>query len=228
MRGKGAQQPLVNLMATRNLYLASTNPGKLREFRDAAVEYGIRIEVAPGMAQRPPCIEDGETFEANARKKALYYAAGVQGPVFADDSGICIDALGGAPGVHSARYAGLGASDEDNNRKLIAELRHAADSGKALERLPGSEERIGRFAAHYLCIIAMVEDGKVLTVTEGRVDGVIVDNPEGSGGFGYDPYFFYPPFGKTFAEITPEEKFRVSHRGIAFRKLLEYLRRHEG
>ncbi|HEX5482265.1 MAG TPA: non-canonical purine NTP pyrophosphatase [Terriglobia bacterium] len=215
-------------MTSRNLYLASVNPGKLREFREAALEYGIRIESAPGLSQRAPCIEDGETFEANACKKALYYAAGVQGLVFADDSGICVDALGGAPGVHSARYAGLQASEEDNNRKLMTELRRAPDSGKTQERPPGSRERIGGFTAHYLCLIALVEDGEVLTVTEGRVDGVIVDSPRGSGGFGYDPYFFYPPFGKTFAEITPEEKFTVSHRGIAFRKLLDYLRRHEG
>lgn len=211
-------------MTLSKLYLASTNPGKLREFREAALEYGIQIEAVPGMADLPACIEDGETFEANASKKALHYAVYAPGLIFADDSGICVDALGGAPGVHSARFSGLQASDGDNNRKLIAELRRVAAARNASEDLQIPTEAPFRgFPAHYLCVIALAEDGKVLTLTEGRVDGLIIQIPRGGGGFGYDPYFFYPPLGKTFAEISPQEKFTVSHRGIAFRKLLDYL-----
>src|SRR5579885_2286876 len=119
------------------LYLASTNPGKLREFREAALAYGVRVEAVPGIECLPPCVEDGETFSANARKKALHYAARASGLVFADDSGICVDALGGAPGVYSARYAGPGATDEMNNQKLIAELRRtAAGDNRLALRVP--------------------------------------------------------------------------------------------
>lgn len=210
-------------MAPSKLYLASTNPGKLREFREAALEYGIRIEAVPAMAQLPPCIEDGETFEANASKKALHYAAYARGLIFADDSGICVDALRGAPGVHSARYSGAQASDADNNRKLIAELRRVANAHHASKGFEIPEEAPFKgFSAYYQCVIALAEGRKILTLQEGRVDGIIIETPQGNSGFGYDPYFFYPPLGKTFAEITSEEKFTVSHRGIAFRKLLDY------
>ncbi len=193
------------------LFLASTNPGKLREFRDAARGFNIVVESVPELCALPHCIEDGDTFEANARKKALHYAALVHGPVFADDSGICVDALGGAPGVYSARFSGAEASDEENNQKLVAELR-------------GSDGTWHDSAAHYVCVIVLAEGSEVLRVVEGRADGRIVYPPRGSGGFGYDPYFFYPPLGKTFAELAPHEKFAVSHRGIAFRKFLKSLR----
>ncbi len=148
------------------------------------------------------------TFEENARKKALHYSRHVPGPVFADDSGICVDALDGAPGVHSARFAGEGATDAENNAKLLAELRRAMSRSRE---------------AHYVCVIALAEGGKVLAVTEGRADGQIAETPSGSGGFGYDPYFYHLPLAKTFAELSPEEKFGVSHRGIAFRTLLEFV-----
>jgi len=192
-----------------SLLLASANPGKLREFRDAAAARGVSIEPVPGLRGLPPCIEDGHTFEENARKKALHYSASVAGKVFADDSGICVDVLDGAPGVRSARFAGVDADDNANNARLIAELRGVPREART---------------AHYVCVIALAEGNRVLTVVEGRADGIIVETPRGSGGFGYDPYFFYPPLGKTFAELTPEEKFAVSHRGEAFRKLLDYLR----
>lgn len=206
------------------LYLASTNPGKLREFHEAALARGIVVEAVPGIERLPLCVEDGETFAANARKKALHYAAWTQGLIFADDSGICVDALGGAPGVYSARYSGPGATDEMNNQKLIAELRQkAAGDGQHAFRAPIAAPPGTGFPAHYECIIALAQKERILTLTEGRVDGVIIETPRGSGGFGYDPYFFYPPFGKTFAEITAEEKFAVSHRGVAFRKLLDFM-----
>jgi len=208
---------LVTRHSSLTLFLASANSGKLREFRAAAAARGIALEPAPGIDTLPPCVEDGATFEANARRKALHYSAYVDGPVFADDSGICVDALGGAPGSHSARWAGPDADDKANNQKLLAELRLLeADKGTAR---PAPTSR----AAHYVCVIVLAESGQIRTVVEGRVDGLIVDTPRGAGGFGYDPYFFYPPLGKTFAELTPEEKFAVSHRGEAFRKLLDWL-----
>ncbi len=191
------------------LYLASSNPGKLREFSAAALARGIRVEPLPGFKSLPACIEDGNSFEENARKKALHYSAFVSGAVFADDSGINVDALGGAPGIFSARFAAPDATDDENNRKLIEELREA-------------DSRSTR-AAHYVCVIALAQGGRILCVTEGRADGVILDEPRGTGGFGYDPYFFYAPLGMTFAELQPGEKYAVSHRGKAFRQLLDLI-----
>jgi XTP/dITP diphosphohydrolase len=204
-------------LTTLKLYLASANPGKLREFCAAAAARGIALEAVPGIESLPLCLEDGPTFEANARKKALHYSAYVNGLVFADDSGICVDALGGAPGILSARFAGAGADDAANNQKLRAELRLVeASKGTACPTLTGR-------TARYVCVIALAERGQIVTVVEGRVDGFILDAPRGCGGFGYDPFFFYPPQGKTFAELSPEEKSAVSHRGEAFRKLLDFL-----
>ena len=229
------------LMIPRSpLYLASSNPGKLREFSAAASARGILVEPLPGFESLPACIEDGGTFEENARKKALHYSAHVSGPVFADDSGISVDLLAGAPGIFSARFAGPDATDDENNRKLLAEL-HRADEelrlaqtyvegsanpkacfeGRAAAPAPGYQAI--RRSAHYVCLIAMAQAGRILYVAEGRADGIILDEPRGTGGFGYDPYFFYPPLGKTFAELKAEEKFEVSHRGKAFRQLLDRL-----
>lgn len=203
----------------RTLYLASTNPGKLREFRAAALPHGVLVEALPGISQLPPCIEDGETFEANACKKALHYAAFTEDLVFADDSGICVDALGGTPGVYSARFAGPHATDEANNETLLEELKAIPKNGDLLLSFPWGEA----FRAHYECVIALAQKGTILATAEGRVEGGIITAPRGRGGFGYDPYFFYPPLGQTFAEVSAEEKFAVSHRGIAFRRLLERL-----
>lgn len=190
------------------VFLASTNPGKLREFRRAAEGRGIEVELLPGIENRPVCVEDGNTFEENACKKALYYSQWHDGMIFADDSGISVDALGSGPGVYSARYAGPQADDEANNRKLLRELVGVPPSGRT---------------AHYVCVIALARRGTILTVVDGRADGLITEGPTGTGGFGYDPYFYYPPLNKTFAELRIEEKFEISHRGKAFRKLLEYL-----
>ena len=190
------------------VYLASSNRGKLREFRHAAEGRGIELELLPGIGNLPVCVEDGSTFEENACKKALYYTQWTDRMVFADDSGISVDALGSGPGVYSARYAGPEADDEANNSKLLQEL----------AGLPPSER-----TAHYVCVIALARRGRVLAVLEGRADGQIIEQPMGTGGFGYDPYFYYPPLKRTFAELSIEEKFEVSHRGEAFRKLLEFL-----
>ncbi len=190
------------------LYVASSNPGKLREFSQAAALRHVTVEPLPDFAKIPLCVEDGATFEENARKKAIHYSEGFSGYVFADDSGICVDALGGAPGVYSARFAGPNATDAQNNQHLLSELHRIGTSNRA---------------AHYTCVIALARAGEVKFVVEGRVDGMIVDQPRGTNGFGYDPYFFYPLFGKTLAEVSPQEKFAISHRGIAFRNLLEEL-----
>ncbi|MDE3179786.1 MAG: RdgB/HAM1 family non-canonical purine NTP pyrophosphatase [Acidobacteriota bacterium] len=203
------------------LQLASSNPGKLREFSEAAAEIGARVGQVPGLCNLSPCEEDGETFEANARKKALHFAAYTTGLVFADDSGLCVDALDGAPGVYSARFSGPGATDEMNNRRLIEKLAQLP----ARVRTRIAAPPFSGFAAHYVCVIALAQGTRILATTEGSVEGVIVDEPRGDNGFGYDPYFFYPQRGKTFAELAAGEKFVVSHRGIAFRKLLATLRR---
>jgi XTP/dITP diphosphohydrolase len=196
----------------------------------------------PPMQDLPPCVEDGSTFEENARKKALHYSAYVSGPVFADDSGICVDALDGAPGIHSARYASLQSWGLPSarvgiiNNAVPARCSTSAGSDRAtdsvfarddtnnmmlLRELEGVPDE--RRTAHYVCVIALAQIGRVLKVTEGRVDGVIIKAPRGSGGLGYDPYFLCPPLGRTLAELSPDEKFSVSHRGQAFRRLLEGL-----
>jgi XTP/dITP diphosphohydrolase len=185
------------------LYCATGNAGKLREFRMAALHAPVEIELLSRYKQIPPCEEDGDTFEANAIKKALHYAPHAGGPLFADDSGLEVDALGGAPGVYSARFSGRGATDESNNRLL-------------LEKLRGVSNR----AARFVCAIALVENGGVRGVYHGAVEGLIIDEARGTGGFGYDPLFFCPAFGCTFGEATADQKFSLSHRGRALRAML--------
>lgn len=200
------------------LYLASANPGKLREYRDGAHAHRIVVKLLPGYEDFPLCSEDGKTFEENARKKALHYSRHARRMVFADDSGISVEALGGAPGVISARFAGTRASDEENNQKLVAEIRRAGSVGGGLKPAPTNRR------ARYICVIALAKNSRLLAVVEGWANGLILEAPRGKGGFGYDPLFFYPPLGKTFAELSPEQKFAVSHRGKAFRKLLDFLK----
>jgi XTP/dITP diphosphohydrolase len=201
------------------LWLASTSSGKLREFREAGLRRGVRVDALPRIGEITPCVENGSTFAANARKKALYYSSQADGLVLAEDSGLCVNALGGAPGVFSARFAGEGATDSANNSKLLEELRRVVGPGN----WSGENSALPRTAAHYVCVIALAERGRILREIAERADGFIISQPRGSGGFGYDPYFFYPPLGSTFAELSPEEKFAVSHRGAAFRKLLGVL-----
>ncbi len=199
----------------KQILIATSNPGKIRDLAGAAASLGLKIECIPNFSSLPLVIEDGETFEANARKKAEEYSRHVpNGIVLADDSGLEVDALNGDPGVHSARYAadephlaGHNTDDEANNAKLIREIK----------KVP-VEKRTGRF----VCVIAAARDGKVLATFRGEADGVILDTPRGSNGFGYDPLFYFPQIGKTFAELSAEEKARYSHRGAAFRKFLEW------
>jgi XTP/dITP diphosphohydrolase len=185
------------------VYCATSNPGKLREFQLAAPDFDVRA--LPKTI--PPPEEDGETFEANAIQKAMAYGKHVSGYLFADDSGLEVDALGGAPGVHSARFAGEHSTDAANNALL-------------LERLRGVENR----AARFVCVIALALDGKPVKTFRGSVEGRIIDDARGSGGFGYDPLFYCPDFGCTFGEASIEQKMQVSHRGRALAALFTYLR----
>jgi XTP/dITP diphosphohydrolase len=199
----------------KRILIATSNSGKLRDFAGAAAEHGIEIASIPGFASLSAVVEDGLTFEANARKKAEAYSLAVPGAlVLADDSGLEVDALEGAPGVHSARYAAdaphlvdANTDDEANNARLLRELKNAPP-----------EKRTARF----VCVIAAARDGRTLEVFRGQAEGVILDAPRGSNGFGYDPLFYFPQIGKTFAELSAEEKAGYSHRGEAFRGFLEW------
>lgn len=188
------------------LYCATGNAGKLREFRLAANHAPVDIELVPNFRTLPPAVEDGATFAENAVKKALHYAPYCGGPLFADDSGLEVDALGGAPGVYSARYSGPRATDESNNRLLLDNLHDITDR-----------------TARFHCAIALVETGEVCGVWHGTVEGRILDAPRGPHGFGYDPLFYYEPFGCTFGEADDDRKFSVSHRGQALRAMLRAL-----
>jgi XTP/dITP diphosphohydrolase len=188
------------------LLCATGNPGKLREFRMAASHAPVEIELLPDYREIPECVEDGATFEENALIKARHYGGHASGLLFADDSGLAVDALGGAPGVYSARFSGQHGNDEANNRLL-------------LEKLRGVKNRTARF----VCAIALVEGELVRGIFRGEVEGTILDGPRGSAGFGYDPLFYYPPFGCTFGEASDEQKFSVSHRGQALRAMLQQL-----
>lgn len=185
------------------VYCATSNPGKLREFQLA----GEGFDVRPLPASIPVPEEHGFTFEENAIAKAVYYSRFADSYLFADDSGLEVDALGGAPGVYSARYAGSGADDAENNALL-------------LELLEGVENRTARF----VCAIALAKNGELITTFHGSVEGRIVDRPRGSNGFGYDPLFYYPPFLSTFGEAPLASKMLVSHRAQALAKLFTYLR----
>lgn len=192
------------------LLLASSNAGKLQEFRALAREAKshLGLDAFPGMDALAEYKEAAPTFGENALGKALYYSRHAVEPVFCDDSGLVVPALGGKPGVHSARYAGPVATNRQRIEKLLEELR-----GKS-----GSERE-----AHFVCAVALARQGKALAVVSDRVDGAILEAPRGTGGFGYDPIFYFPSLGKTFAELTAEEKNRHSHRGRAFRRLLAVL-----
>jgi len=200
----------------KRILIATSNPGKLRDFAGAAAAHGIEISGIPNFSSLPPVVEDGLTFEANARKKAEAYSLYAPGElVLADDSGLEVDALGGVPGVHSARYAAdaphlveNNTDDEANNARVIRELRNVPP-----------EKRTGRF----VCVLAAARDGNTLQVFRGTAEGIILDRPRGSNGFGYDPLFYFPQIQKTFAELTAEEKAGYSHRGGAFREFLEWI-----
>lgn len=209
------------------IYIATTNPGKLREFREAAValKQGVSIEPLPGMAELEIPVEDGDTFEANARIKAEHYSLAAPGElVLAEDSGLSVDALGGAPGVYSARYAAQLAGGHDaSTHQNSDDAANNAALIKQLERLPHSKDGCG---GKYICVIAIARDGKTIQTFRGEVAGTMLTQPRGTGGFGYDPLFYFPALDKTFAELPLEEKRQHSHRGNAFRAFLQWLDRH--
>lgn len=203
---------------TAKVLIATSNAGKLRDFAGAAAPLGVVIEALPGFHLLPEVVEDGLTFEANARKKAVEYSRHAPGQiVLADDSGLEVDALNGAPGVHSARYAALeshssppgNSPDVENNARLLRELADFAPARKT---------------ARFVCVLAAARSGAVLEVFRGTVEGLILPAARGAHGFGYDPLFFHPGLNKTLAEVSAEEKALVSHRGAAFRDFLQWHR----
>ena len=203
----------------RRVLIATSNPGKLRDFSGAAVAHGIEVAALPDFDSLAGVVEDGTTFEENARKKAEHHSQFAPGEiVLADDSGLEVEALGSKPGVFSARYAFMGCeavpdreqADPMNNQLLLRELSAVPEESRS---------------AGFVCLIAAARDGQTLATFRGEARGRILHTPRGSGGFGYDPLFFFPALGKTFAELTTEEKAKVSHRGAAFRKFLEWYER---
>lgn len=200
----------------KQILIATSNRGKLRDFTAAAAEFGLQVAPVPGLASLPAIAEDAPTFAGNARKKAEHYSRFAPGQlVLADDSGLEVDALGGTPGVYSARYAacatgGAGnSSDAENNARLLRELSQVPDD---------------RRGARFVCVIAAAREGRTLEIFRGEAEGVMLHAARGAGGFGYDPLFYVPRINKTFAELTPEEKAGISHRGRALRKFLEWYR----
>lgn len=195
-------------MKIDRLFLASSNPGKLREYRRFAPGSPISLECMAGFAQLPIFDEAAPTFAENAVGKALHYARFVDGVVLAEDSGLVVPALNGAPGVKSARYAGQNASDADRIRKLLSEMSSLAGQLRA---------------AKFVCVTALAREKSVIAVVSDDVYGTIAIEPRGANGFGYDPVLLVPSLCKTLAEATPEEKDRCSHRAKAFRKILSLI-----
>ena len=209
-RGK-SEKASASSLAIR-LFLASSNTGKLNEFRalapDKAAAFSLDLQLLPDFAKLPPFEESAPTFAENAAGKALHYSRFSDLAVMADDSGLVVDALGGAPGVRSARYAGPSASSAERISKLLSALRAC-----------GSGDRRARF----VCVIALAVRGKVTAVFSDSVEGTILESPRGAGGFGYDPVFFFGPAAKSFAEMSADEKNQYSHRAKAFGKLADFL-----
>jgi XTP/dITP diphosphohydrolase len=194
----------------QRLYLASSNPGKLEEFSQIAAESrsGIELALLPGFSKLGTFSEDAPTFAENAVGKALHASAISDQAVLADDSGLVVPVLNGEPGVHSARYAGPSASGAENIEKLLAALERKKDQDRA---------------AHFVCVLAVARSRHTLAVISNFVDGVILRSLRGSAGFGYDPVFYFPALSKSFAELSGTEKNLYSHRGKAFRRLLQVL-----
>ena len=195
------------------ILVATSSEGKLRDYAAAAAPYSVEIAVIPNFKELPDVVEDAPTFETNAQKKAEHYSRYAPGEyVLADDSGLEVDVLHGAPGIYSARYASTpnhpNATDAENNAKLLQEM---AD-------VPADHRQ-----ARFICAIAVARDGQTVATVRGCVNGVIQHEPRGTGGFGYDPLFYFAPLHRTFAELTPEEKAQVSHRGHALRNLLQWI-----
>jgi XTP/dITP diphosphohydrolase len=205
-------------MKPHTVLLATSNLGKLRDFAGAAAAQGVTVANIQNFSSLPQVIEDGATFEANARKKAESYSLFVpREMVLADDSGLEIEALGGAPGIHSARYAAdephaatSNSDDEVNNARVLRELKGVP-----------AEKRMARF----VCVLAAARDGQTLQTFRGTVAGFILEAPRGTNGFGYDPLFYFPQIDQSFAELSPEAKAQFSHRGEAFRAFLRWYRK---
>ncbi|MBN2338864.1 MAG: RdgB/HAM1 family non-canonical purine NTP pyrophosphatase [Acidobacteria bacterium] len=187
------------------LVVATRNAGKLREFRELLRPLGCNVHSLAELGITEEVGEDGETFAENARLKAIGYSRLAPFPVLADDSGLEVDALGGRPGIHSARYAGPDATDADRIRRILREL----------AAVPGAPR-----TARFVSALALASAGRMLLEAEGACRGVIIDQARGSRGFGYDPVFLFPELGRTFAELDEEEKNRYSHRARAVRALL--------
>ena len=198
----------VSGLAPVRALLASSNPGKLCEYRELARDSGFEVDLIPNLRELPPFDESAPTFAENSAGKVLHYSSFLGELILSDDSGLVVPALGGAPGVHSARYAGPNATDKDRVRKLLCDM-----NGKQ-----GNERR-----ARFVCVTAIARRCRILAVVSDFLEGVIQNEAGGTGGFGYDPIFLVPVLGRTFAQTSPEEKNRLSHRGKAFRKVLELL-----
>ena len=192
----------------RRLVVATTNRGKLREIEMLLHDIPLTLVTLADWPDVPPPDETGRTFAENARLKAVYYAHHTGQLTVAEDSGLEIDALGGAPGVESARFGGAGSSYPDKFTLIYDALR---------------AKKAAASTARFVCSLALAHGDDVLFETRGTVEGTIAPEPRGSGGFGYDPIFYYPPFGCTLGEASPEQKAAVSHRGQAFRTLRTYL-----
>ncbi|WP_364143357.1 RdgB/HAM1 family non-canonical purine NTP pyrophosphatase [Paenibacillus sp. LPE1-1-1.1] len=206
------------------IVVATKNAGKVKEFAHALQKLGKETASLLDYPQIPNIVEDGETFAANARIKAKTTGDALGVPVLADDSGLRVAALGGEPGVYSARYAGEDATDEANNAKLIRELKRMHENQKLEELGRLTDGSLLLSKAQFVCALALYDPATGLFVeAEGSVDGVITENPHGTGGFGYDPLFWLPSLNRGMAELTKEEKQQISHRGEALRKLLPLL-----
>lgn len=203
--------PAPDRIQPARILLASSNPGKLHEYRQLSGDSPVELDLIPGFPELPAFDESAPTFAENSAGKALHYSRFTQEIVFADDSGLIVPALGGAPGANSARYGGPSASDRDRVSKLL----------RAMEAKEGDER-----SARFVCVISIARQGRVLAVVSDLAEGVLTMEPHGANGFGYDPIFFFPDLGRTFAEISQEEKNFHSHRGKAFRKLLSLLTAH--
>ncbi|SDF32315.1 XTP/dITP diphosphatase [Sporolituus thermophilus] len=192
----------------KEIVVATRNAGKVAEIAAALADLPVNLRSLRDFGAIPDAVEDGDTFAANAVLKAKHYARYTGMACLADDSGLEVDALGGAPGVFSARYAGEGAGDAANNAKLLCEL-----AGVPIQRR----------SARFRCVLAFLDEDGTLLVTEGACEGIILEQPRGTGGFGYDPLLYLPELGKTVAELTITEKNAVSHRGKALRQMAAML-----
>ena len=201
---------LTDRLSARRLLLATTNQGKAREIKKLLAGLNFKIESLVSHPELGQFREKGKTFEENSRGKARFYSRQYDGLVLAEDSGLEVEALGGKPGVFSARFSGRQAPDQKTIKKLL----------KLMGPLPESQRR-----ARFICVVSLARQGKILKVYKGRLDGRIIFEPRGRNGFGYDPVFFYAPLQKTLAELTAVEKNKISHRGRALRTVRAYLKK---